>query len=223
MKAKLTARYFKADGKAGSKKSLPADLFDGVVHEESMHAAVKAHLANRRQGTASAKTRSEVRGGGRKPWRQKGTGRARAGTIRSPIWRGGGIVFPPTPRSYRQDLPKKVKRLARHSAINARAVEDQVIIVEKFGFEQPKTRQLVRLLDQIGVADGKALILTDGVQSNVYLSARNLGNVQVQPYGQESVYDVLWADAVLIEESALSGGGQPAEPVAAGTEEASDA
>jgi large subunit ribosomal protein L4 len=223
MTAKITARYFKADGKAGSKKSLPADLFDGVVHEDSMYEAVKSHLANRRQGTASAKSRGEVRGGGRKPWRQKGTGRARVGTTRSPIWRGGGIIFPPTPRSYRQDLPKKVKRLARHSAINARAVDDQVIIIEKFDLEQPKTRQLVKLLSQIGVAEGKTLILTNGVQTNVYLSARNLGNVQVQPYGQESVYDVLWADTVLIEESALAGGAKPAEPAAADTEEASDA
>ncbi len=163
----ITARYFKADGKAGSKKSLPADPFDGVVHENSMYEAVKAYLANQRQGTASAKTRSEVRGGGRKPFRQKGTGRARAGTTRSPIWRGGGIVFPPIPRSYRQELPKKVRRLARRSAFNARAAEDQVVVIQDMALEAPKTRQLVKLLEKIGVVDSKVLILTAGLQENV--------------------------------------------------------
>jgi large subunit ribosomal protein L4 len=223
MTGQLTARYFKADGKAGSNLSLPSEPFDGVVHEESMYAAVTAYLANQRQGTASAKTRSEVSGGGRKPYRQKGTGRARHGTIRSPIWRGGGIVFAPEPRSYRRDLPKKVRRLARRSAFNARAAEDRVVVVEDLKFEAPKTRRLVQLLDKIGAADTKILILTNGKQKNVYLSARNIQNVEVRPYGDESTYDVLWADTVLIEEGALSGGGQPAKPSAADSEEASDA
>lgn len=203
MTAPLKARYFKADGKAGSARTLPADPFDGVVHEESLHVAVKAHLANRRQGTAAAKTRSEVRGGGRKPWRQKGTGRARAGTTRSPIWRGGGVVFPPTPRSYRLDLPKKVRRLARRSAFNARAAEDRVIVLEDLAMEHPKTRELAKLLDKLGVGDDKVLILTAERRQNVFLSARNLPGVEVRPYGDESAYDVLWADSVVIEESAL--------------------
>ncbi|UCC82240.1 MAG: 50S ribosomal protein L4 [Gemmatimonadota bacterium] len=203
MTASLKARYFKADGKAGSARTLPADPFDGVVHEESLHAAVKAHLANRRQGTAAAKTRSQVRGGGRKPWRQKGTGRARVGSIRSPIWRGGGVVFPPTPRSYRIDLPKKVRRLAKRSAFNARASEDRVIVLEDLVMESPKTRELAKLLDKLGIAEEKVLILTAGPRQNVFLSARNLPNVEVQPYGNESAYDVLWADSVVIEESAL--------------------
>ena len=203
MTAPLKARYFKADGKAGSARTLPADPFDGVVHEDSLHAAVKAHLANRRQGTSAAKSRSEVRGGGRKPSRQKGTGRARAGTIRSPIWRGGGVVFPPTPRSYRLDLPKKVRRLARRSAFNARAAEDRVIVLEDLAMEHPKTRELARLLDKLGVGDEKVLILTAERRQNLFLSARNLPDVEVLPYGNESAYDVLWADSVVIEESAL--------------------
>ncbi len=223
MAAPLTARYFKADGKAGSNMPLPTDPFDGVVHQESMYAAVKAHLANKRHGTASAKTRAEVSGGGRKPFRQKGTGRARAGTTRSPIWRGGGVVFPPSLRSYRQDLPKKVKRLARRSAFNARAAEDQVIVIEDLGLDQPKTRQLVKLLEKIGAGGKKVLILTAGLQNNVYLSARNVLSVEVRPYGQESAFDVLWADTVLIEESALSGGERPAKSATADAEEASDA
>jgi large subunit ribosomal protein L4 len=203
MTASIKARYFKADGKAGSARTLPADPFDGVVHEESLHAAVKAQLANRRQGTAAAKTRSQVSGGGRKPWRQKGTGRARVGTIRSPIWRGGGVVFPPTPRSYRIDLPKKVRRLAKRSAFNARAAEDRVIVLEDLAMESPKTRELARLLDKLGIAEEKVLILTAGRRQNVFLSARNLPNVEVRPYGDESAYDVLFADSILIEESAL--------------------
>jgi large subunit ribosomal protein L4 len=200
----LTARYYKADGQAGVARALPAELFDGVVHEGAIHAAVKAHLANRRQGTASAKSRGVMRGGGRKPWRQKGTGRARAGSIRSPIWRGGAVVFPPQPRSYREDLPKKVRHLARRSAFNARASEDRVIVIESLALERPKTRQLVRLLEKLGLSDDKVLILTAGYQPTFHLSARNIPDVEVRVFGTESAYDVLWADSVVIEERALS-------------------
>ncbi len=218
MTAPLTARYYKADGEAGSERSLPADPFDGVVNEAAMHAAVKAYLANQRQGTASAKNRKYVSGGGRKPWRQKGTGRARVGSIRSPIWRGGGVVFPPMPRSYRLELPKKVGRLARRSALNARAAENRVLVLEGLEFEQPKTRQLVRLLEKLGLADDKVLILTTEHQPAVYLSARNIPNVQVKEFGIASVYDVLWSDCVLIEEGALAANAQTRESVAAEAE-----
>ena len=198
MTAPLTARYFKADGKAGSERALPVDPFDGVVNEASLHAAVKSYLANQRQGTASAKNRAQVRGGGRKPWRQKGTGRARAGTIRSPIWRGGAVAFPPIPRSYREALPKKVRRLARRSAFNARASEDRVVVVENLSMESPKTRQVVKLLEKLGLDDQKVLILTAGHSPTVYLSARNLADVKVQAYGSESAYHVLWADSIKV-------------------------
>ena len=225
MTAQLSARYFKADGKAGQKRKLPGELFDGVVHQDALHAVVKAHLANRRQGTAAAKTRSAVRGGGRKPWRQKGTGRARAGTIRSPIWRGGGVVFPPAPRSYRERLPKKMRTLARRSAFNARASEDQVILLEDLIIEQPKTRLVVKLLEKLGIADQNVLLLTAGHRPTVHLSARNLPDVIVRAFGTESAYEVLWADAVVIEESALStpAGGSESSPAAESSEEAGDA
>ncbi len=225
MTAPLTARYYKADGEAGSERSLPVDPFDGVVNEASMHAAVKAYLANQRQGTASAKNRKNVSGGGRKPWRQKGTGRARVGSIRSPIWRGGGVVFPPTPRSYRLDLPKKVARLARRSAFNARAAEDRVVVVEALEFEQPKTRQLVKLLEKLGLAEDKVLILTAEHRPAVYLSARNIPSVQVREFGNASVYDVLWADCVLIEEGVLAADSQAKASgvVEAGDKEGDDA
>jgi len=223
MTAPLTARYFKADGKAGSERSLPVDPFDGVVNEASLHAAVKSYLANQRQGTASAKTRAQVHGGGRKPWRQKGTGRARAGTIRSPIWRGGAVAFPPIPRSYREDLPKKVRRLARRSAFNTRASEDRVVVVENLNMESPKTRQLVKLLEKLGLGEQKVLILTVGHSPTVYLSARNLADVQVQVYGNESTYQVLWADSIVIEEGALAEGESVDDSSAAVAEEGNDA
>ena len=202
MTAIFKARYYKADGKKGRARTLPAPLFNGIVNEGVVHQAVKAYLANQRQGTAAAKTRSDVAGGGRKPWRQKGTGRARAGTIRSPIWAGGGIAFPPIPHSWRQRLPKKVKTLARHSALNDRAENDRVVIADLPEMKSPKTRDLVAFVSAIDVP-GKVLLLTDGVNKNLYLSSRNLPGVSVVPFGEESVYDVLWAHTVLIERGAL--------------------
>ena len=202
MTAIFKARYYKADGKKGRARTLPAPLFNGIVNEGVVHQAVKAYLANQRQGTAAAKTRSDVAGGGRKPWRQKGTGRARAGTIRSPIWAGGGIAFPPIPHSWRQRLPKKVKTLAKHSALNDRAENDRVVIADLPEMKSPKTRDLVAFVSAIDVP-GKVLLLTDGVNKNLYLSSRNLSTVSVVPFGEESVYDVLWAHTVLIERGAL--------------------
>ena len=124
------ARYYKADGKKGRARALPEALFDGVVNEGVMHQVVKAYLSNQRQGTASAKSRGEVRGGTRKPWRQKGTGRARQGTIRAVQWEGGGVAFPPIPHSWRQRVPKKVRALARRSALNDRAENDRVVLAD---------------------------------------------------------------------------------------------
>ncbi|HIA74792.1 MAG TPA: 50S ribosomal protein L4, partial [Gemmatimonadetes bacterium] len=194
------ARYYKADGKKGRARALPDKFFDGVVNESVVHQAVRAYLANQRQGTAAAKTRSDVAGGGRKPWRQKGTGRARAGTIRSPIWAGGGVAFPPIPHSWRQRLPKKVRTLARRSALNDRAENDRVVIADLPEMKSPKTRDLVAFVSAIDVP-GKVLLLTDGVNKNLYLSSRNLRAVSVVPFGDESVYDVLWAHTVVIERS----------------------
>ena len=202
MTAIFKAPYYKADGKKGRARTLPGPLFNGVVNEGVVHQAVKAYLANQRQGTSAAKTRSAVAGGGRKPWRQKGTGRARAGTIRSPIWAGGGVAFPPIPHSWRQRLPKKVRTLARHSALNDRAENDRVAIVDLPEMQSPKTRDLIAFISAIDVP-GKVLLLTDGVNKNLYLSSRNLPLVSVVPFGDESVYDVLWAHTVVIERSAL--------------------
>lgn len=222
------ARYYKADGKRGRARALPEALFDGVVNEGVMHQAVKVYLANQRQGTASAKTRSDVAGGSRKPWRQKGTGRARQGTIRAAQWEGGGVAFPPIPHSWRQKLPKKVRALARRSALNDRAEHERVVLADLPAMERPKTKDLLGLLDAMGV-EGKVLILTDGKNDEVYLSARNLPHVSVRAFGTESVYDVLWAQTVVIERSAFDGTDGPKRkkapeaPTAADDEEGDDA
>jgi len=185
--------------------ALPGDYFDGTVNEPVLHQAVRVFLNNQRQGTAMTKTRSFVSGGNQKPWKQKGTGRARQGSTRAPHWRGGGTVFGPQPRDYRTDIPRKVKQLARKSALNARSREGALHVVERFAFRAPKTAQLAGLLTSLGLDDRKALVLTAGQNENVYLSGRNLPTVEVMPYAEASAYDVLWSDVVVIEEGALTG------------------
>ncbi len=207
------ARYYKADGKKGKARALPDAPFDGVVNEAVMHQVVTAYLSNQRQGTGSAKTRSDVRGGGRKPWRQKGTGRARAGTIRAPHWVGGGVAFPPIPHSWRQRVPKKVRTLARRSALNDRAENDRVVLADLPSMDAPKTRDMLALLGALGL-EGKTLFLTAGKNENLYLSARNLKQVEVLPFGEESVYDVLWAHTIVIERSALDADEAESKPKA---------
>ena len=206
------ARYYKADGAEGGEQNLPDWLFDGVVNEPVLHQVVKAYLANQRQGTASAKSRGQVAGGSRKPWRQKGTGRARQGTIRAVQWAGGGRAFPPIPHSWRQQIPKKVRALARRSAFNWRAQGERVLLIDGLDFETPKTSRLVSLLNAIG-AEGKVLLLTDGPKENIHRSASNLHDVDVRPLGEEAAYHILWASVVVIEKDAI----EKAEPSATDT------
>ena len=198
----IKARYYQTDGAEGGEEKLPDWLFDGVVNEDVLHQVIKIHLLNQRQGTAAAKSRGQVAGGSRKPWRQKGTGRARQGTIRAAQWEGGGVAFPPIPHSWRQRVPKKVRALARRSALNFRAQSERVILVDSLDFDQPKTKRLRGVLSAIG-AEGKVLLLTDGVRENVYLSSRNVGTLVVRPFGEESAYDILWATTLVIEKAAL--------------------
>jgi large subunit ribosomal protein L4 len=200
----FTARYFSAAGDAGEAFQLPEELFDGIVNEAVLHQTVKAYLANQRQGTHSTKTRAQVAGGGKKIWRQKGTGRARQGTIRAPHWRGGGIVFGPHPRSYHQDVPRKVKALARRSAFNLKAQGEAVTVVERLAFDAPRTRDALALLGKMGIADARrVLVLTDGSKETVYRSFRNLPNVEILPFAQASAYEVMKARQLVIEQSAL--------------------
>jgi large subunit ribosomal protein L4 len=205
------AAAYTGNGTARERVPLPADMFDGVVNKPVLHQAVKAFLANQRQGNAATKTRGKVIGGNQKPWKQKGTGRARQGSIRAPNWVGGGTVFGPIPRSYAQFVPKQVRALARRSAFNARAREGAVIIVDAFNYDAPKTARLAAFVDRLGVNDRKLLILTDGVKSNLHLSGRNLPTVHVLPYSDVSAYHILWSDVVVIEGTAI---GQTLEPVA---------
>ena len=197
-----TANYYQSDGSRNEDRTLPSVPFDGVVNEGVLHQVVRAHLANQRQGTAAAKNRSAVSGGSRKPWRQKGTGRARQGTTRAAHWTGGGLAFPPRPHSWRTSVPRKVRALARRSALNARAEDGRVLLIESLDYEVPRTSRLAACLAAIE-ASGKVLLLTRGNKRNVYLSGRNLPGVRVRPFGEESAYDVLWAATVVIEAEAL--------------------
>ena len=208
------AHYSAAGARHKSPFALPKDYFDGEVNEPVLHTAVRAFLNNQRQGTAATETRSYVSGGNQKPWKQKGTGRARAGSSRAPHWRGGGVAFGPNPRSYETDLPRKVKQLARRSALNARAREGTVHVIESIAFAAPKTSQLVELLTKLGIAESKVLVLTATHRPSVWLSSRNLPRVDVLPYSDASAYDILWAEHIVVEEAALTGSEAVANPEA---------
>jgi large subunit ribosomal protein L4 len=201
----LEAPHFSAAGAKKKSVRLPEALFDGTVNEDVLHRAVVTYLANQRQGTHATKTRSFVSGGNQKPWRQKGTGRARQGSTRAPHWRHGGIVFGPHPRSYRLGIPKKVRQLARKSALNARAREESLFVVDALAYEQPKTSVLAELLGKLGVTGKKVLVLTagDAHAKNVYLSGRNIPRVQVMRFSDATAYEILWSDAVVVELPAL--------------------
>ena len=171
---------------------------------QAVHDAVVAYRASQRSGTACAKTRSEVAGTGKKPWRQKGTGRARAGTKQSPIWRGGGVVFGPRPRSFRKDVNKKTRKLALRKALSERFKAGEVLVVDRVQMDQPKTKEVIRLLDQLKV-DGTALIVTGEVNANEQLSARNIPYVDVTTSASLNTYDTLKYDCLILTKDALSG------------------
>lgn len=177
-------------------------VFGIEPNEAAVHAAVKNHLANCRQGTQSALTRAEVSGGGRKPWRQKGTGRARQGSTRSPQWTHGGIVFAPKPRSYSYTLNKKLKRLALKSVLSDKAAKNAVYVVDGLDLDEVKTKKMVQLLTAIDA--GKSVVVTDGVKQNVVLSARNIPGVVTTPATILSVYDIVNAKSLVVDKAALA-------------------
>lgn len=190
-------------GEKVSDLTLSERVFDVKDHQQAIYDTVVAELAAMRQGTQKAKTRSEVSGGGRKPWRQKGTGRARQGTIRAPQWRGGGIVFAPTPRTYKLKVNKKVVRLAMRCALSSKVRENSFIALDQLVLESYKTKGLVQVLANVN-ASGKVLVITKEENGNVELAGRNIANVLVQPASRVSVYQMMNATCVVMTQDAVA-------------------
>jgi large subunit ribosomal protein L4 len=197
-----TTLYDRAGKDLGSIE-LSDELFAAPVNAAVLHQVVTAQLAARRTGTHDTKTRGEIRGGGRKPYRQKGTGRARQGTVTAPHYRGGGAVFGPHPRSYEQRLPRKMKRLALRGALTAKLVDEQVKVIDSFGLKAIKTSDLASVLRALA-ADGRVLVVAPGRDQNLELSARNLPTVDIILADSLNVVDLIKADLVLIEQPALA-------------------
>lgn len=197
-----TVGVFNKEGNKVADMELNESIFAAEINEYALHQVVVALLANKRQGTQSAKTRTEVRGGGIKPWRQKGTGRARQGSIRAPQWIKGGIVFAPKPRDYRVSVPKSMRRVAMKSALTSKVQDNQMIVLESLNFEAPKTKNVVEMLKALEVK--KALIITSESNEAVYKSARNIQGVSVIPANNINVYDLLKYEKLIITKDAVS-------------------
>ena len=193
---------YNMEGSEVEKMDLNDNVFAVEVNEHLMHMAVVLQLANKRQGTQKAKTRSEVRGGGRKPWRQKGTGHARQGSIRAPQWTGGGVVFAPTPRDYSFKMNKKEKAGAIKSALTSRVNEEKFVVLDSLKFDEIKTKKMAGVLDALKV--NKALVVLDGDNDNVALSARNIADVRAVAVNAINVYDILKYDTVVITKAAVA-------------------
>ena len=197
-----TVGLFNQEGKQVGDIQLNDNVFGVEVNTDAMHQVVVALLANKRQGTQSAKTRAEVRGGGIKPWRQKGTGRARQGSIRAPQWIKGGIVFAPKPRDYRMSVPKSMRRVALKSALTSKVVADEMIVMEDLAFEAIKTKQVAEMIKTLGFK--KTLIVTADSNEVVFKSARNIAGVAVIPANNINVYDLLKYEKVIMTKDAVS-------------------
>ncbi|HHY46715.1 MAG TPA: 50S ribosomal protein L4 [Firmicutes bacterium] len=195
---------YNTEGQQVSEIELSDAVFGVEPNTHVLHEAVVMQRASERLGTAKTKTIGEVRGGGIKPWRQKGTGRARHGSRRSPLWPGGATLFGPVPRDYGYELPRKVRRLALRSALSAKAGAGELVIVEDLRMKAPKTREMKEILDRLGIR-GKALIVMDQVDENVELSARNIPGVKTIPVEKLNVYDILASDKVLMTRNAARG------------------
>jgi large subunit ribosomal protein L4 len=190
------------DGSEAGKIDLKDEIFGVEINEYVVHDVVKNYLANQRQGTQSAKTRSEVRGGGAKPYRQKGTGRARQGSRVAPNFVGGGVVFAPKPRDYRYSVPKKVKRLAMLSVLTSKVIENEIIVIDELAFEEPKTKEMVKFLSAVGAAK-KALIVTADKDENVVKSAANIPGAETTYVGRMNVYEILNHTSFIVTKAAV--------------------
>lgn len=197
-----TVGLFNKEGNKIEDIQLNDNIFAVEVNADAMHQVVVALLANKRQGTQSAKTRAEVRGGGIKPWRQKGTGRARQGSIRAPQWIKGGVVFAPKPRDYRMSIPKSMRRVAMLSALTSKVQNDEMVVLDSLTLEAPKTKEIVKMLNAFEAK--KTLIVTAEANETVYKSARNIEGVAVLPVNNINVYDLLKYSKVIMTKDAVS-------------------
>ena len=196
-----TVSVFNMDGQQVGTMDLSDAVFAAQIRENLVHQAVVQHLANMRQGTQKAKTRAEVSGGGIKPWRQKGTGHARQGSIRAPQWRHGGVVFAPTPRDYSFKMNKKEKQAAIRSALSAKLQEENLIVVDKLAFDEIKTKNMVRVMKNLGAE--KAYVVLEGADRNVFLSTRNLQDIRLSHAGSLSVYDIMKYKKLILTQDAV--------------------
>ena len=187
----MNAKLFTQDGKEKGTVELPDEIFGVEVNNALLHLVIKSFLANQRQGTAKTKGRKEVSGGGKKPFRQKGTGRARAGSNTSPVWVRGGKAFGPVPRNYGGTIPKKMRRAALCSALTSRAKDERILIIEQVSLEEPKTKKINNLLKVLSILDKKNLFIIGENDRNIFLSSRNIKNVQIKPVKEINAYDVL--------------------------------
>ncbi len=199
----MTVTVYNQDGKEIGQVELKAEIFGIEPNQDVVHQYIVSYLTRQRQGNSSTKTRRDVRGGGRKPWRQKGTGRARAGTIRSPLWRGGGTVFGPHPKDYNPKFPRRMKRLAIQSVLSDKAKSEKIRVIDQFALEKPKTKSVVNLFTKLDIAGKKCLLLDEGKNQNLVLSCRNIPKVKYGRAALANGYDLLNADVVLFTKSGL--------------------
>ena len=197
----MKADLYNKDGQIVGSVDLNDEIFGITPNEAVVHQSVVAYLANQRQGTQSAKTRSEVSGGGKKPWRQKGTGRARAGTSRSPLWYHGGVIFAPKPRDYSQSMNKKMRRLAMKSVLSAKVQDKELFVIDALTFDEPKTKEMVKVLDNLKLA--KTLVVTADSDRNVFKSVNNIATAKCTTVGELNVYDMLKYDNLLVTKDSV--------------------
>lgn len=199
----MEVAIYNKSGKKTDNLKLNDKLYGQPVNEAILQQFVKMYLANQRTGTASTKNRSEVAGGGQKPWRQKGTGRARTGSIRSPIFKGGGVIFGPRPRDYSYSLPKKIKKKALLAAINSRLKDNNLMVIDSIELESIKTKDFAKIIKTLKLDSNKVLVVVDELDEKIKKSARNMKNVSVKSSGAVCAYDVLWHDKLLITKKAI--------------------
>ena len=199
----MELQVIKSNGNNASKIKVDASVFDIKPNRDAIHRAILSEMTNSRQGTHGSKSRGMVRGGGKKPWKQKGRGVARAGTTRSPLWHGGGTVFGPLPHQYEYKLPKKIKRLARRSILSEKLQNKKIIVLNEFGIDEPKTKKTKDLLANLDVQEKKILVLTGDLTENLILSMRNIPNIALLDAMTASAYDLLDSEIILIDQKGL--------------------